>query len=76
MEGQSTTYSYSPLDESKRQIRLLHLLPAAGAHDGQGKLTGALTNHVDEIYCTFSLVSLDDHVEYEALSSVWGNTDN
>lgn len=80
MEGQLITYTYSPLDESKRQIRLLHLLPAAkggnSAHDGQVNLTGTVTNHVFEIYCTFSVVSLDDHVEYEALSYVWGDTDN
>ena len=72
MEGQSTTYTYSALDESRRQIRLLHLLPAAeggnSAHDGQVNLTGTVTNRVYEIYCTFSVVSLDDHAEYEANS--------
>ena len=80
MEGQSITYTYSSLDESKRQIRLLHLLPAAeggnSARNGQGNFTGTVTNHEAEIRCTFSVVSLDDHVGYEALSYVWGDTDN
>jgi hypothetical protein len=77
MENRSTTYTYSPLDESKRQIRLLHILPAArssnSANQGQENLT---TTHVDDIHCTFSVVSLNDHVEYEALSYVWGDTND
>ena len=49
---------YEPLDESKRQIRLLHLLPGENA----------------ELRCTFSLVSLRDNPTYEAISYVWGDT--
>ncbi|CAO2655011.1 Nn.00g117440.m01.CDS01 [Neocucurbitaria sp. VM-36] len=52
---------YKPLDDSKRQIRLLHLLP--GDDD-------------TELSCTFSLVSLDDDPEYEAVSYVWGNSED
>ena len=52
---------YEPLDESKREIRLLHLFPG---DDG-----GALK-------CTFSLVSLDDELDYEAVSYVWGDAED
>jgi hypothetical protein len=50
--------SYHPLKKSRREIRLLHLLP--GAKD-------------DELRCSFTVVSLDEAVEYEALSYVWGD---
>jgi hypothetical protein len=77
MENRSTTCTYSPLDESERQIRLLHLLPAVrssnSANQGQENLT---TTHVDDIHCTFSVVFLNDHVEYEALSYVWGDAND
>ncbi|KAF2249584.1 HET-domain-containing protein [Trematosphaeria pertusa] len=49
---------YTSLDESRRQIRLLHLLP--GTDD-------------EELHCALSLASLDDEPEYEALSYVWGD---
>lgn len=50
---------YKPLDDAKRQIRLLHLLP--GDDDA-------------ELSCVFSLVSLDDKPDYEAVSYVWGDS--
>jgi hypothetical protein len=52
---------YGPLDASKYQIRLLHLLP--------GELDAKLS-------CTFSVASLDDDPEYEAASYVWGSWNN
>jgi hypothetical protein len=50
-----------PLDASKHQIRLLHLL--AGEDDAK-------------LCCTFSVASLDDDPEYEAASYAWGNWDD
>jgi len=72
-------YHYVPLDKTQKQIRLLHLLPAA--------------RFEDEIRCTFILASLDNgcilfppknkngyllitlkySVKFEALSYVWGD---
>ncbi|KAF1846465.1 uncharacterized protein K460DRAFT_313916, partial [Cucurbitaria berberidis CBS 394.84] len=49
---------YEPLDDSRRQIRLLHL------HRGDDDV---------KLACTFSLVSLDDDPHYEAVSYVWGD---
>ncbi|KAF2999466.1 hypothetical protein E8E13_008243 [Curvularia kusanoi] len=64
MEGQSTTYTYSPLDESRRQIRLLHLLPAGkkwnGAQDGTDDPVQTVMSQAEDIHCTFSIASLDD----------------
>src|SRR5690242_4561884 len=91
MDNQTSAYTYIPLDASKRQIRLLHLLPPASTnktnssyeedHDFAQSIRGlknndfALTeiNFISDIHCTFSLVSLDDDPEYEALSYVWGD---
>ncbi|KAJ8107443.1 hypothetical protein OPT61_g8864 [Boeremia exigua] len=74
MEAQATTFQYAPLDESKRQIRLLHLLPFE--EPGDNDLVHNDIDYTDEIHCTFSIVSLDDGPEYEALSYVWGETGN
>jgi hypothetical protein len=52
---------YEPLDASKHQIRLLHLL--AGEDDAK-------------LCCTFSVASLDDDPEYEAASYAWGSWDD
>jgi hypothetical protein len=49
---------YSPLDETKTQIRLLHLLPGV---------------EEDPLHCAFSVISLDDGTKFEALSYVWGD---
>ncbi|KAJ4987096.1 nol1 nop2 sun family protein [Stagonosporopsis vannaccii] len=91
MDDQTSTYTYTPLDASKRQIRLLHLLPATSTRDSKAcddhgndiarPASGPQNNGSDqgdikytvEIHCTFSLVSLDDALEYEALSYFWGD---
>ncbi|CAG8958801.1 hypothetical protein HYFRA_00011752 [Hymenoscyphus fraxineus] len=52
---------YKPLNVETREIRLVTILP--GDFD-------------DEIHCTLSLASLDDPLDYEALSYVWGETGN
>ncbi|KAJ4370725.1 hypothetical protein N0V83_005246 [Neocucurbitaria cava] len=70
MEGQRSTYTYSPLNEAHREIRLLHLLPK------QRKTTHSGVEHareLEDIRCTFSLASLNDHPPFEALSYVWGD---
>ena len=90
MEGQTSTYTYTQLDESRRQIRLLHLLPVTeqpgGPHEreddfaqpnvghGEDNPTQPNVKHTDNICCMFSLVSLDDDLSFEALSYVWGDT--
>lgn len=56
---------YTPLRQEARQIRLLHLARREEICNGKT---------IEEILsCTFSIVSLDDHPEYEALSYVWGD---
>jgi hypothetical protein len=49
---------YTPLNVTKRQIRLLYLFP--GDDD-------------DELVCAFTRVSLDDQPDFEAISYVWGD---
>lgn len=89
-----STYRYVPLEASKRQIRLLHLLPSLStkcpeslhgientcilpANDHSENNTNKINiDYTDEIHCTFSLVSLDDEPEYEALSYVWGDQED
>ncbi|KAF2848775.1 HET-domain-containing protein [Plenodomus tracheiphilus IPT5] len=55
---------YCPLAKEKKEIRLLHL----AARDSQAPNKSSIPS----IECTFSIVSLDDHPTYEALSYVWG----
>ena len=50
--------AYTELNTDQNLIRLLHLGPA--------------TSPEDAIRCFFSVVSLDDELQYEALSYVWG----
>ncbi|KAH8726428.1 heterokaryon incompatibility protein-domain-containing protein [Phaeosphaeriaceae sp. PMI808] len=51
---------YTSLDESQRQIRLLHLHPGdSGASD--------------PLHCSFTVASLDNEISFEALSYVWGD---
>jgi hypothetical protein len=66
----SSTYRYTSLDNSRRQIRLLHLHPldVPDTEDIHG-ITAP-----DKIRCTFSLASLHDEPYYEALSYVWGTS--
>jgi hypothetical protein len=68
MEGQRSTYRYDPLNEAKREIRLLHLLPPPIQQPGDSPT-------IDIIRCTFSLPSLDEplNLDFEALSYVWGD---
>lgn len=73
MKCQQSTYSYVPLDKYKRQIRLLHLHSLvdgllSNTHDPGYNARGA-----NDIYCTFSVASLDDPPSYDALSYVWGD---
>ncbi|KAK7222095.1 hypothetical protein V2G26_010098 [Clonostachys chloroleuca] len=53
-----TTLQYSRLDADTAEIRLLNI--AAGDGD-------------DEICCSLSVVSLNSHPQFEALSYVWGD---
>lgn len=59
MEETKNSFSYARLDETRQEIRLVFLAPAA--------------NFDDEIRCTIRHVSLLDHPEYEAVSYAWGD---
>lgn len=50
---------YSPLDQSRREIRLLTILPCE--------------NDEGQIVCQLQTASLDDDPEYAAMSYVWGD---
>ena len=50
--------AYTELNTDQNLIRLLHLGPA--------------TSPEDAIRCVFSVVSLDDELQHEGLSYVWG----
>lgn len=52
---------YSPLNVSRKEIRLLHIHPAAW-NDG--------------IECYMEIVSLKDYPKFQAISYVWGDTTN
>ena len=52
---------YIPLDQEKREIRLLSILPTTNSSDSE------------RVNCTIEQVSLDDKPEYIALSYVWGD---
>jgi hypothetical protein len=56
MEAQDTTYSYTPLDKTTKEIRLLHLHPTNG--------TSNEPPAPDIIRCTFSLADLDDYSDH------------
>jgi hypothetical protein len=49
---------YTPLDCERREIRLISIVPGDWG---------------DQINCSFTIVSLDDHPNYYALSYVWAN---
>jgi hypothetical protein len=66
MEQQQSTYEYASLDETKREIRLVHLLPSLTQ-----KADGDSSD--DVIRCTFSLASPDEPPAFKALSYVWGD---
>jgi hypothetical protein len=67
MEQQQSTHKYTALDETKREIRLLHLLPSLTIQAGDKPSN-------DVIHCTFSLASLSAPPAFEALSYAWGDT--
>ncbi|KAF9691422.1 hypothetical protein EKO04_010878 [Ascochyta lentis] len=71
MDRQASTYEYAALDDTKRQVRLLHLHPSV--HVKPGVLPNTDEDHLNDIQCTFSLASLDDNPTFEALSYVWGD---
>ena len=76
MERRPSAYRFTPLDESKRQIRLLHLHPPVAKASGsfvESDSTALGGDDADKIHCTFKLASLDDNPSYEALSYVWGD---
>jgi hypothetical protein len=68
MEAQQTTYTYTPLDEARREIRLLHVFPKPNHREDTIN-----TVNDNTIYCSFSIVSLDNPPEFEALSYAWGD---
>ncbi|KAH6512285.1 hypothetical protein HBI81_231520 [Parastagonospora nodorum] len=68
----------APLDESKRQIRLLHILPrhSSDSPDPQSPAKNVAQREAlvkDPIKCTFSLISLSNPPPFEALSYTWGS---
>lgn len=59
--SQANCFTYQPLNETQKQVRLLHIQPA--------------TQHDKPIHCTLNTVLLGGHInetQYEALSYVWG----
>ncbi|KAF2033915.1 hypothetical protein EK21DRAFT_17890, partial [Setomelanomma holmii] len=70
-------YSYAPLEKTRQEIRLLHLLPRAQATaDAEAPCVaddGIVSRTQDEICCELNAVSLDETPSYEALSYVWGD---
>jgi Heterokaryon incompatibility protein (HET) len=58
MESSENSFEYEPLDTRKREIRLVILAPGS---------------FEDDVHCTLRRVSLDENVEYEALSYTWGD---
>ena len=53
---------YKPLDKSKKEIRLLRILPAQSSKD--------------ELVCCLVRADLDDRPPYDALSYTWGSLDD
>lgn len=63
-----------PLDRDTRQIRLLRLHPPVDSFFDEAYDPGYDISGSDDICCTFSIASLNDLPQYEALSYVWGDT--
>jgi hypothetical protein len=77
MEAQRSTYTYTPLNKARSQIRLLHILPK---YDQLSENAGSETLELagscfpnDAICCRLSLATLDDPPAFEALSYAWGD---
>lgn len=92
MEAQKTTYTYTPLNEGRSEIRLLHLhplCPRTKRSESIKDIEASAIDHLvaslhiedgyissDDVCCSFSVVSLDDSPNFEALSYVWGDPHN
>ena len=61
--GRNDEFPYSPLDQSRNEVRLLQLGSHAGDKDNDDVLP----------YCSLRVVSLDENPTYEALSYTWGD---
>ena len=70
MEDQRSTFTYTPLSQAKREIRLLHLLPK---HRSGADSPISRSGYSDDIRCIFSHASLDSPPPFTALSYVWGD---
>jgi len=57
---EAMSLKYDQLDSARSEIRLLFILP--GLHD-------------DEIHASLHTLSLNDHLQFEALSYTWGPKD-
>ncbi|KAH6028937.1 hypothetical protein HBI83_040680 [Parastagonospora nodorum] len=71
MEAQQSTYTYTPLDDTRREIRVLHIRPKSSSPSQTAKLTSG--EDTDTIDCFFSRTTLEDPSDFEALSYVWGD---
>lgn len=74
MESLYTT----PLNQSRREFRLLHLLPRSAGSQSAGTVRGLFTSFLGQwttppISCLLEKVSLDDCNTYTALSYTWGD---
>lgn len=74
MEAQQSTYTYNPLDNARREIRLLHILPKYSSLPRTAKPRSG--EDTDTIGCFFSHTTLEDPPDFEALSYVWGDARN
>jgi len=64
---------YTTLDYARNEIRLLHLHPSQVNFLDEGYEDGCETDDALDIHCSFGIVSLNDHPQYDALSYVWGD---
>jgi hypothetical protein len=62
---------YKPIDKAKNQIRLLRILPLRDHPRAFG--VESMPQGRNVVVCTIEVVSLDDSLEYAALSYVWGD---
>jgi hypothetical protein len=61
-----TGYEYKPLDPSRREFRLLHILP-------ENDPTPERASSAAPVRCTVTHASLDNAPDYNALSYTWGD---
>lgn len=55
------SYRYAPLDDMKRQVRLMHVLPGTSRRRPR---------------CRIQIASLDENPQFVALSYAWGTSKN